>query len=71
MKPPKPKTIADLESNDCRWPIGDPRRADFHFCGAKRAATRPYCEFHWRMAIQPPKQRQQQGVPTLPVRSAA
>lgn len=30
----------------CRWPIGDPSRADFHFCGKKRRTGRPYCERH-------------------------
>ena len=26
----KQKTLNDLEANDCRWPIGDPRHPDFH-----------------------------------------
>jgi hypothetical protein len=36
----KPKTVDTLERNDCRWPIGDPRHADFHFCGAPQVAGR-------------------------------
>ena len=37
---PKPKTekqasLVDLGPNCCRWPIGDPRDAGFHFCGKK------------------------------------
>jgi GcrA cell cycle regulator len=47
------KTVATLERNDCRWPIGDPRQPDFHFCGAPKLPDRPYCEIHWRMAFQP------------------
>jgi GcrA cell cycle regulator len=70
MKTRKPKTISDLERHDCRWPIGDPRHADFRFCGAPQAPLRPYCEFHWRMAVQVTRARQEQSV-TLPVRSAA
>ena len=43
--------------NDCRWPIGDPQHADFHFCGAPRVAGRPYCQAHTQAAIQPSKPR--------------
>jgi GcrA cell cycle regulator len=53
----KPKTVANLELHDCRWPLGDPRQPDFRFCGARQAPGRPYCEVHWRMAIQPPRPR--------------
>jgi GcrA cell cycle regulator len=34
----RPKTVDTLEMKDCRWPIGDPRHADFHFCGALQVA---------------------------------
>ncbi len=27
------KGVLQLEAGDCRWPIGDPREPDFHFCG--------------------------------------
>ena len=37
----KPKTMANLEQNECRWPIGDPRDADFHFCGERQAERSP------------------------------
>lgn len=49
------KTVATLEANDCRWPIGDPQQADFHFCGKTKVAGLPYCEFHARRAFQPPQ----------------
>jgi GcrA cell cycle regulator len=61
----QPKTVATLEKNDCRWPIGDPRHADFHFCGAPQTPGRPYCELHWRMAFQPARPRQVQTPPML------
>ena len=54
-----PKTVATLERHDCRWPIGDPRHADFHFCGAPQLEGRPYCELHWSMSFQPARPRQQ------------
>lgn len=49
------KTILTLEAGDCRWPIGDPRAEDFHFCGKGKVSGLPYCEFHVRRAYQPPK----------------
>src|SRR5262245_65191596 len=38
----RPKTLVDLESDDCRWPLGDPRQPNFHFCGSlqDRKSTR-------------------------------
>ncbi|MGI9424743.1 MAG: GcrA family cell cycle regulator [Hyphomicrobiaceae bacterium] len=67
----KNKTLQDLESNECRWPIGDPRHADFHFCGARQAAGRPYCQHHWDMSYTPPKSRQQPSVPVPTIKQAA
>jgi GcrA cell cycle regulator len=52
------KTVATLEPNDCRWPVGDPRQAEFHFCGAPKLPGRPYCETHWQQAFQTPKPRE-------------
>lgn len=56
-KAPKTKTLANLEAGECRWPIGDPRHADFHFCGAKQAEGRPYCIEHWTLSFVPGKPR--------------
>jgi GcrA cell cycle regulator len=53
----KQKTLANLEQNDCRWPIGDPKDPAFHFCGAQKLAGRPYCQAHWQMAFQPSRSR--------------
>lgn len=47
------KYVVTLEAVDCRWPIGDPQNADFHFCGKKKTFRPPYCEFHMRRAYQP------------------
>lgn len=38
--------VEALEPGDCRWPIGDPRRSDFHFCCRQRVPGLPYCESH-------------------------
>jgi GcrA cell cycle regulator len=69
-KTKKPKTVDTLERNDCRWPIGDPREADFHFCGELKLAGRPYCERHWNIAFQPPRPRSAPPI-FVPTRRAA
>jgi GcrA cell cycle regulator len=51
------KTIQTLVECSCRWPIGDPQMADFHFCGKTKVTGLPYCEFHARRAFQPPQPR--------------
>jgi GcrA cell cycle regulator len=49
--PPAPPalmiSVAQLKDTTCHWPIGDPRKEGFGFCGAKTAAGRqPYCAHH-------------------------
>ncbi len=39
-----------LNERMCQWPIGNPRDADFHFCGAVATPDRPYCEDHCAIA---------------------
>jgi GcrA cell cycle regulator len=51
------RTIATLTECNCRWPIGDPQMADFHFCNRDKVPGLPYCEFHARRAFQPPQPR--------------
>lgn len=58
----KPKVMETLETNDCRWPIGDPRLPGFHFCGVQQAAGRPYCIEHWQLSFVPSRPRQQGAV---------
>jgi hypothetical protein len=43
-------TLIKLTSRTCRWPIGDPKRRDFCFCGATSVRGRPYCGFHLGVA---------------------
>lgn len=47
--------IATLEHGECRWGIGDPKHADFHFCGKRQFPGLPYCEAHSKRAFQPPQ----------------
>jgi GcrA cell cycle regulator len=51
------KYIQTLTESCCRWPIGDPQEAEFHFCGKKKVAGLPYCDVHARRAFQPPQAR--------------
>ncbi len=40
------RSFLDLDSQTCRWPVGDPGSRDFFFCGAPPLAGRPYCAGH-------------------------
>lgn len=51
------KTMNTLLPDDCRWPIGDPQVAGFHFCGKRKVGGHPYCDFHVRRASQPGRSR--------------
>jgi GcrA cell cycle regulator len=51
------KTMTTLLPDDCRWPIGDPQAAGFHFCGKRKQEGYSYCEFHVRRASQPSRAR--------------
>lgn len=43
-------TVNDLTHSSCRWPIGDPKDADFHFCGKEALPDKPYCAEHAAVA---------------------
>jgi GcrA cell cycle regulator len=45
-----PCSLLDLAGNTCRWPISDPGKADFAFCGNEAIAGVSYCAGHARMA---------------------
>lgn len=60
------KSIQTLSECSCRWPIGDPQLADFHFCGKNKVPGLPYCEFHARRAFQPPQARRRERDLTEP-----
>ena len=42
--------LIDLKLNTCRWPIGDPKEDDFHFCGEQTVTGKPYCLAHCQEA---------------------
>jgi len=44
--------LIDLTERMYKWPIGDPREADFTFCGRGIRVGTPYCPDHAAMAYQ-------------------
>ena len=45
-------SVLDLNDRICRWPMGHPGEADFHFCGVKVNPGFPYCVEHCGRAYQ-------------------
>ncbi len=46
----KKLSLFELKENNCRWPSGDPKSNDFHFCGCPTEGNTPYCAYHARIA---------------------
>ena len=49
------RSLLELNSRTCRWPVGDPCAPDFFFCGAKPIRGGPYCAEHAARGHQPNK----------------
>jgi GcrA cell cycle regulator len=52
-----PCTLMDIDTHQCRWPIGDPASTHFLFCGNDAIAGLTYCVGHARMAYRAPASR--------------
>lgn len=50
-------SILDLTEFTCRWPVGDPGKHDFFYCGSRTKTGLPYCAYHSRIAYQPVQDR--------------
>lgn len=50
-------SILDLRETMCRWPLGDPQKPGFGFCGGRTTTGLPYCAVHCRVAYQPANER--------------
>ncbi len=57
IDPAKRATVLTLTEHTCKWPIGDPGRPGFHFCGRGADSNSPYCAEHARLAYQPVQPR--------------
>jgi GcrA cell cycle regulator len=44
------RSLPQLNDRVCRWPVGDPGRPGFFFCGAPRSAGKPFCAAHCQRA---------------------
>jgi GcrA cell cycle regulator len=49
--------LTDLTERTCKWPVGDPLKDDFHFCGHESPDQSPYCTYHQKLAYQPVHER--------------
>ena len=52
-----PCPLTEIAEHKCRWPIGDPTRADFVFCGNDAITGFTYCAGHARLAYRVPARR--------------
>lgn len=43
----------------CKWPVGDPKDPDFHFCGCAAQPGMPYCAEHAAIAYQPTRSKRE------------
>ena len=57
--PPPRRNVFEFTGPACMWPIGHPTDNDFHFCGGRPAAGKPYCEHHAAVAYIKPKEKPQ------------
>ena len=46
-----PRWTGELSNNICKWPIGHPGDADFHFCTERALVGKPYCSEHCGVAF--------------------
>lgn len=49
--------LTELTERTCKWPIGDPLKEEFHFCGSESPENSPYCTYHAKLAYQPVAER--------------
>jgi hypothetical protein len=51
------KSLVELNSDCCHWPVGDPLKESFFFCGAVALGGSPYCPVHHARAYEPARSR--------------
>ena len=49
--------LVRLTERTCKWPLGDPLKEDFCFCGNDSPDNTPYCTYHQKLAYQPSAER--------------
>jgi GcrA cell cycle regulator len=58
-------SLLELTERICKWPIGHPTDADFHFCGKPSKAGFPYCDEHCEVAYQAQAPRRDRPRPAM------
>jgi GcrA cell cycle regulator len=53
----QPCSLVELAERKCRWPLGDPVKPDFAFCGNEAVTGFAYCIGHARMAYRSGERR--------------
>lgn len=53
--------LTQLTERTCKWPVGDPLKEDFHFCGNDSPDSSPYCGYHQKLAYQSVSDRRRAG----------
>jgi GcrA cell cycle regulator len=53
----QPCSLVELAERKCRWPLGDPVKPDFAFCGNEAVTGFTYCMGHARMAYRSGERR--------------
>jgi GcrA cell cycle regulator len=56
-------TVLTLTNKLCKWPIGDPAKPGFKFCGRGSTDSSPYCKEHAAQAYQPQTRRRRKPAP--------
>lgn len=59
--PPPRRNVFDFAGPACMWPIGHPTDDDFHFCGGRPAAGKPYCTEHAAKAYIRPREQKSEA----------
>ena len=52
-EPMNPTAFQDIKDGLCRWPLGEPEKSDFMFCGRNTKEGFVYCQAHHKQAYQP------------------
>lgn len=55
------KTLSELNGKQCHWPVGDPKKENFFYCGGDSQVGSMYCEDHSRRAHKPSNYRAPHG----------
>jgi GcrA cell cycle regulator len=57
VRPPPRRNVFEFTGSVCMWPHGHPGDDDFHFCGERPVAGKPYCATHAAVAYIKPKEQ--------------